>query len=142
MGNLATSRLPSAGTQCFRAGDKIKSGPQVALLTTSPFLYGGSPTLESGGQNQKWSTSWQIADIATAVWGIPKTLERGEIRSGPQEGVVTTLPLLFGEPQRFATGVKIRLGPQVSRSATSPLRFWGSAMLHSGGHIRKCPTSV
>ena len=33
------------GHQRFRAGDKIRSGPQVGGLATSPLPYGGSPTL-------------------------------------------------------------------------------------------------
>ena len=37
-----------------RAGGKIKSGPQVGKVATSPLPYRGSPPLQSGGQNQKW----------------------------------------------------------------------------------------
>ena len=42
------------GPQRFRAGDKIRSGPQVGLVATSPLPSGGSPTLQSAGQNQQW----------------------------------------------------------------------------------------
>ena len=44
----------------FRAGGKIRSGPQVGKLATSPLPYRGAPPLRSGGQNQKWPTSGQI----------------------------------------------------------------------------------
>ena len=37
----------------IRAGDEIRSGPQVAPVATQPLPLGGSPTLQSGGQNQK-----------------------------------------------------------------------------------------
>ena len=52
-----TSPLPSGGgPHCFRAGDTIKSGPQVGGLATSPLGSGGSPMLQSGGQNQQWQS--------------------------------------------------------------------------------------
>ena len=37
----------------FRAGGRIRSGPQVGKMATSPLPYRGSPALQSGGQNQK-----------------------------------------------------------------------------------------
>ena len=37
-----------------RAGGKIRSGPQVGKVATSPLPYRGSPPLQSGGQNQKF----------------------------------------------------------------------------------------
>ena len=37
----------------FRAGGKIRSGPQVGKVATSPLPPLGSPPLQSGGQNQK-----------------------------------------------------------------------------------------
>ena len=43
----------------FTAGGKIRSGPQVGKVATSPLPYRGSPPLQSGGQNQKWPTSGQ-----------------------------------------------------------------------------------
>ena len=36
------------------AGGKIRSGPPVGKLATSPLPYRGAPMLRSGGQNQKW----------------------------------------------------------------------------------------
>ena len=40
-----------------RAGAKIRSGPQVGEMATSPLPYRGAPPLQSGGPNQKWPTS-------------------------------------------------------------------------------------
>ena len=37
----------------FRAGGKIRSGPQVGKLATSAVPYRGAPPPQSGGQNQK-----------------------------------------------------------------------------------------
>ena len=38
-------------------GGKIRSGPQVGKVATSPLPPGGSPLLQSGEINQKWPTS-------------------------------------------------------------------------------------
>ena len=62
----------------FRAGGKIRSGPQVGKVATSPLPYRGSPPLQSGGQNQKWPTSGQNGYLTPAVSGIPTASERGE----------------------------------------------------------------
>ena len=90
----------------FRAGGKIRSGPQVGELATSPLPYQGSPPLKSGGQNQKWPTSGQCGYLTPAVSGIPTASVRGD---------------------------KIRSGPQVGNVATSPLPYRGSPPLQSGG---------
>ena len=60
-----------------RAGDRIRSGPQVGEVATSPLPYRGAPPLQSGGQNQKWPTSGQIGYLTPAVSGIPTAAERG-----------------------------------------------------------------
>ena len=61
----------------FRAGGKIRSGPQVGKMATSPLPSRGSPPLQSGGQNQKWPTSGQNGYLTPAVSGIPTAAERG-----------------------------------------------------------------
>ena len=175
----------------FRAGGKIRSGPQVGEMATSPLPYQGAPPLQSGGQNQKWPTSGQIGYFTPAVSGSPTASERGDkIRSGPQVGKLATSPLPYqgapplqsggqnqkwptsgrngyltpavsgsptasergakskvahkwanwlphpcriGEPHRFRAGGKIRSGPQVGKLATSPLPYRGAPRLQSGG---------
>ena len=62
--------LPSRGLQRFRAATII-TGPKVGGLATSPLSFGGFPTLQSGGQNQKWPTRGRIGCITPAVWGVP-----------------------------------------------------------------------
>ena len=62
---------------CCRAGGKIRSGPQVGKLATSPVPYRRSPLLQSGGQNQKWPTSRQGGYLTPTVSGIPTAAERG-----------------------------------------------------------------
>ena len=152
----------------FRAGGKIRSGPQVGKVATSPLPYRGSPPLQSGGQNQKWPTSGQSGYLTPAVSGIPTASERGgksevahkwakwlphpcrigdphrfraggRIRSGPQVGKVATSPLPYRVPHRFRAGGKIRSGPQVGEMATSPLPYQRSPPLQSRGRIRSGP---
>ena len=60
-----------------RAGGKIRSGPQVGKVATSPLPSRASPPLHSGGQNQKWPTSGQSGYVTPAVSGIPTAAERG-----------------------------------------------------------------
>ena len=64
-------------TKGFRAGDKIRRGPQADGLATSPLPHGGSPTLQSGGQNQKWPTSGRIGYLTYATWGVLNVAHRG-----------------------------------------------------------------
>ena len=126
----------------FRAGGKIRSGPQVGKMATSPLPYRGSPPLQSGGQNQKWPTSGQSGYLTPAVSGIPTASERGA-KSAVAHKWAKWLPQLcrIGDPHRFRAGGKIRSGPQVGKMATSPLPYRGSPPLQSGGQNQKWPTS-
>ena len=126
----------------FRAGGKIRSGPQVGKVATSPMPYQGSPPLQSGGQNQKWPTSGQCGYLTPAVSGIPTASERGA-KSEVAHKWAKWLPhpCRIGDPHRFRAGGKIRSGPQVGKVATSPLPYRGSPPLQSGGQNQKWPTS-
>ena len=42
-----------------------------------PCRFGGSPTLRSGGHNQRWATCGRIGYITPAVWGPPNSSEQG-----------------------------------------------------------------
>ena len=126
----------------FRAGGKIRSGPQVGKMATSPLPYWGSPPLQSGGQNQKWPTSGQNGYLTPAVSGIPTASERGA-KSEVAHKWAKWLPhpCRIGDAHRFRAGGKIRSGPQVGKMATSPLPYRGSPPLQSGGQNQKWPTS-
>ena len=153
-----------------RAGGKIRSGPQVGEMATSPLPYRGSPPLQSSGQNQKRPTSGQIGYLTPAVLGIPTAAERGaksevahkwenwlphpcrigdphrcraggKIRKGPQVGKLATSPLPYRGSPPLQIGGKIGSGPQVGEMATSPLPYRGSPPLQSGGQNQKWPTS-
>ena len=125
-----------------RAGGKIRSGPQVGELATSPLPYRGSPPLHSGGQNQKWPTCGQSGYLTPAVSGSPAASERGA-KSEVAHKWANWLPhpCRIGEPHRCKAGVKIRSGPQVGKVATSPLPYRGAPPLQSGGQNQNWPTS-
>ena len=124
VGKLATSPLP------YRGWGKIRSGPQVGKLATSPLPYRGSRPLQSGGQNQKWPTSGQIGYLTPAVSGIPTATERGAKSEVAHEWANwLPHPCRIGDPDRFRAGGKIRSGPQVGEMATSPLPYRGSPPL-------------
>ena len=125
----------------FRAGGKIRSGPQVGKMATSPLPYRGSPPLQSGGQNQKWPICGQSGYLTPAVLGIPTASERGA-KSEVAHLWAKWLPhpCRLGDPHRFRAGGKIRSGPQVGKMATSPLPYRGSPPLQSGGQNQKWPT--
>ena len=126
----------------FRAGGKIRSGPQVGKVATSPLPYRGSPPLYSGGQNQSWPTSGQSGYLTPAVSGIPTASERGaESEVAHKWAKWLPHPCRIGDPHRFRAGGKIRSGPQVGKVATSPLPYRGSPPLYSGGQNQSWPTS-
>ena len=135
---LAVSGIPTASER----GGRIRSGPQVGKLATSPLPYRGAPPLQSGGQNQKWPTSGQIGYLTPAVSGSPIAAERGA-KSEVAHKWANWLPhpCRIGEPHRCRAGGKIRSGPQVGKLATSPLPYRGAPSLQSGGQNQKWPTS-
>ena len=98
----------------FRVGGgKIRSGPVVGKVATSPLPSRGSPPLQSGGENQKWPTCGQNGYVTPAVSGIPTAARRGGGGGS---------------------------GPLVGKVAMSPLPSRGSPPLQSGGQNQKWPT--
>ena len=96
----------------FEAGGKIRSGPQMAKVATSPLPPQGSPPLQSRGQNQKWPINGQGGYITPAASGIPTASERGA-KSEVAHKWARWLhhPYRLGDPHRFRAGGKIRSGP-------------------------------
>ena len=122
----------------FKAGGKIRSGPYMGKVATSPLPPRGSTLLQSEGQNQKWPTSGQGGYITPATSGIPTASKRGA-KSEVAHTWARWLhnPCRLGDPHRFKAGGKIRSGPQVNKVATSPLPPWGSPPLQSGGQNQR-----
>ena len=79
---------------------------------------GGTPPLQSRGQNQKWPTSGQGGYITPAAWGNPTASEPGT-KSEVAHKWARWLhnPCHLGEPHRFKAGDGIKSGPQVGRGA-------------------------
>ena len=124
----------------FRAGGKIRRGPQMGKVATSPLPSRGSPTLQSGGQNQKWPPCEQNGYVTPAVTGIPTASERGATSEVAHLWAKWLRhPCRLGDPHRFIAGGKIRSGPQMGKVATSPLPSRGSPPLQSGGQNQKWP---
>ena len=85
-------------------GDKIRSGREVALPPS------GSPTLQSGRQNQKWPTSGPGRDITPIAWGFPNAPHRGT-----KSKLAHKWPCCLGGPQPFRARDKITNGPNPCR---------------------------
>ena len=131
-------------------GGRIRGGPQVGRVATQPLPPGGSPPLQSGGQNQRWPTSGQDGYITPAAWGVPTASEGGAesevahkwarwlhnpcrlgVPTASEPGAESEVahkwagwlhnPCHLGGPHRFRSGGRIRGGPQVGRVATQPL---------------------
>ena len=104
------------GPRRFKAGDKIRGGPQVGWVTTLPLPPRGSPQLQSGGQNQQRPTNGPGVCITPATCRVPNASERGT-KSEVAHKWARWLhnPCLLGCPQRFKAGEKISSGPQVGR---------------------------
>ena len=80
---------------------------------------GGSPLLQSGGQNQKWPRSGQGGYITPAASGVPTASERGAESEVAHKWVRWLHnPCRLRGPHCFRAGGRIRSGPQVGKVAT------------------------
>ena len=73
-----------------RPEGKIRSGPQVGKVSTSPLPSRGSPPLQSGGQSQKWCPKeGRNCCVTPAVSAIPKKggVDMAHVRPG-QKGLL------------------------------------------------------
>ena len=141
VGKVATSPLPSRGSPALQAEGKIRRGPLVGKVATSPLRSRVSPPLQSGGQNQKWPTCGQGGYVTPALSGFPSASER----RGKSEGAHVWArwlrhPCRLGDPHRCRARGKIRSGPLVGKVAMSPLPARESPPLQSGGQNQKWPT--
>ena len=103
----AASGIPTASQR----GGKIRSGPYMGNVATSPLPPRGSPPLQSGGRNQKWPTSGQGGYITPDASGIPTASQRGA-KSEVAHKWARWLhqPCRLGDQHRFRAGGKIRSG--------------------------------
>ena len=149
----------------FRAGGKIRSGPCMGKVATSPLRPRGTPVLQSGGQNQKWRMHGQGGHITSAASGNPGASKRGaksevahkwarwlrnpcrlggphhfrargKIRSG-QGGYIT--PASSGIPTASGRGVKSEVAHTWARWLRNPCRLCHPHRFKAGGEIRSGP---
>ena len=101
-----------------------------------------SPTLESGGQNQKRPTSGRFGYITLPTRGSPSLHKGGQNQKIPRSGHIGYItPAVWGPPHRYRAVAKIRTGPQVGgRLATSTLLSAGSPTLQREAQNQKRPT--
>ena len=84
--------------RCCRAGDKIRSGPQVGRVATQPLPSGGVPNAAERGTKSELAHKW-------AQW--------------------LHNPCRLGGPQCFRAGDKIRSGPELAQKNLKPSSFFG-----------------
>ena len=122
----------------FRAGGKVRSGPYMGKVATSPLPPRGSPPLQSGVKIRSRPIHGQGGYITPAASGIPTALEHGA-KSEVAHKWARWLhhPCCLGDPHRFKVGGKIRSGPYMGKVATSGLPPRGSPPLQSGGQNQK-----
>ena len=96
----------------FKAGGKIRSGPLMGKVATSPLPPRGSPPLQCGGQNQKWPIDGQVGYVTRAASGIPTASERGA-KSEVAHKWARWLhhPCRLGDPLRFRAGGQNQMWP-------------------------------
>ena len=142
VGKVATSPLPSQGSPPLQSGGQNQKWPTSGKVATSPLPSRGSPPLQSGGGNQKWPASGQSGYVNPALSGIPTASERGAKSEVAHKWAKWLRhPCRLGDPHRPRAGKKITSGPQVGKVATSPLPSRGSPPLQSGGQNQKWPSS-
>ena len=126
-----------------RAGGKIRSGPQVGKVATSPLPSRGSRPLQSRGGNQKWPTCGQSGYVTPAVSGIATAAERGGgIKSGPLVRKVATSPLPSrGSPplQGGGGGRGLEVAHLWAKWLRHPCRLGDPHRFRAGGEIRSGP---
>ena len=145
MGQLATSAPPSRDPGCFRAWDKISTGPfkegigRLHHHCCLPGGGGGAPTLHSGTK-KRWHIAGLIGYNTAAVWGIPSAAERVS-KSELTRKWVDWLhhPCLLMGPQRFRACDKTRVGPKRGALGTSSQPSGGSTTLASRGWNQNSP---
>ena len=103
-----SQRCPTSGQNCYitpafsrvpKQGDKVKGGPQVGGIATSPLRLGGPQTRT---QSQRWPTSGRNGYITPAFSGVPK--QGHKVKGAPQLGRIATSPLRsWGSPNKGAT---------------------------------------
>ena len=105
VGKVATSPLPSPGSPMPSTGRKSEMAHKWAQWLHHLYLLVGSQC-PAWGENQKWPTSGHSGYITPVFSGIPNAWQREKLRNGPQVGTVATSPLSSRGSPMPSTGRK------------------------------------
>ena len=101
---------------------------------------GGSPPLQSGGQNQRWPTSGQGGYITLAAWGVPTASEQGaESELAHKWAKWLYDPAAWGVPTASERGAESEVAHKWARWLQNPYRLGGPHCFRAGGRIRGGP---
>ena len=133
----AASGIPTASKR-GGGGGKIRSGPYMGKVATSPLTPRGSPRLQSGGQNQKWPINGQGGYITPAASEIPTASKQGggggQNQKWPingQGGYIT--PAASGIPTASKRGAKSEVAHKWARWLHHPCRLGDPHRFKAGG---------
>ena len=103
---------------------------------------GGSPTLQSGGQNQKWPGSGLGGYITPAALGVATALERGaESEVAHKWARWLHNPCRLGGPHRFKAGAEPEVAHKWARWLHNPYCLGGPHRFRAGARNHRWPTS-
>ena len=126
----AAWRVPTAS----KRGAESEVAHKWARWLHNPCCLGGSPPLQSGGQNHRWPTSGQGGYITPAAWGVPTASKRGaESEVAHKWARWLHTPCCLAGPNRFKAGGRIIGGPQVARWLHNPCCLAGPNRFKAGG---------
>ena len=124
----------------LRAGGKIRVGPYIGKVATSPLPPRGSPPLQSEGQNQKWPMNGQVGYVSPAASGNPAASKRGANQNWPMHGQGAYItPAASGNPGTSKRGAKSEVAHKSARWLHHPCRLGDPHRFRAGGKIRSGP---
>ena len=112
-------------------GEKIRNGPQVGTLATSPLPSRGSPMPSTGEKSERSHKQAQFLHQPRHL-GDPQRLARGEHRKWPTNGDSGYITPVFSGIPNAEHREKNKNGPHVGIVAASPLLSRGSPMPSTG----------
>ena len=110
---------------------KIRKGPHVGTVATSPLPSPGSP-MPSTGRKSEWAHKWAQWLHHPCLLGDPQCPAQGENQKWPTSGHSGYITRAFSGVPNAQHGEKIRKGPQLGTMAPSPLPSPGSPMPSTG----------
>ena len=139
IGTLATSPLPSRGSPPLQSRGKIRSGPLIGKVPTSPLPSQESPTSERG-QNQKWPLIGKVPTSPLPSQESPPHESGGGDQKWPtcgQSGYIT--PAVSGIPNASERGKKTEVAQLWAKCLRHPCCLGNPHRLRARGKIKIGP---